>query len=71
MASRKNSTSIWGTKPITAPTPAMIPSQISPVSQPAVPMPVSHPRTGSCIHSATNTSLVKSVTMVPMLDTAM
>ena len=37
-ASSRNSTSIWGTKPSTAPTPATMPSRIRPFSQSAVPM---------------------------------
>ena len=59
--------SICGTKPITAPTPPMMPSPMRPTSQPAVPMLSSHAITGACIHSPTNTSLVKLVTMSPMV----
>ena len=43
----RKSTSICGTKPITAPTPPMMPSPISPTSQSAVPMPASQFITGA------------------------
>ena len=45
----------------------MMPSPMRPTSQPAVPMLSSHAITGACIHSPTNTSLVKLVTMSPMV----
>ncbi len=60
------SMSICGTKPITAPTPAMMPSTTSPVSQGATAAPSIQPRTVSMHHSPTSTSFVQSVIGVPI-----
>ena len=70
MDSIRNSTSICGTKPITEPAPPTIPSTISPVSQPAVPIPSRNPCTAGFTHSLTITSFVKSVSMPPTVVTA-
>ena len=64
MESIRNSSSICGTKPMTAPTPAMMPSQTSPTSQSAT-LPSMRPRAPSTAHSLTSTSLVQSVRKVP------
>ena len=45
-----NSTSIWGTKPSTAPTPATIPSRIRLDSQPAQPTEVRNPSISTGIY---------------------
>ena len=66
MDSRKNSTSIWGTKPSTAPTPATMPSMIRPYSQPATPMLSKKPPSAFGTISPNSTSLVQSVAKVPM-----
>ena len=65
-ASRRKRTSIWGTKPSTAPTPAMIPSRISPWSQSAQPMAARKLPTALGTQSPKSTSLAQSVPMVPM-----
>ena len=70
MDSIRNSTSIWGTKPSTAPTPAMMPSTISPCSQGAVPMPSSQPLTAGGTISPNSTSLVQPVTQSPTVPMA-
>ena len=64
-ASIKNSTSIWGTKPSTAPTPATMPSDTSPVSHSAQPQLSSRDREPSWSHALPSTSLVQSVRKVP------
>ena len=61
----KNRTSIWGTKPRTAPTPAKIPSATRPVSQSAQPRPSRMEREPSTSHSLPRTSLVQSVRNEP------
>ena len=65
MESIRNSTSICGTKPSTAPTPATMPSLMSPTSQSAQPMEVKKPSTAGGTISPKRTSLVQSVAMVP------
>ena len=66
MDSRKNRTSICGTKPRTAPTPATMPSMIRPYSQPATPMLSRKPPSAPGTISPNSTSLVQSVAKVPM-----
>ena len=61
-ASKKNKTSIWGTKPNTAPTPPMMPSITRPVTNSFAPALSSHPDTRSGI-LGTNTA--PSVSSIP------
>ena len=78
-ARKMNSTSIWGTNPSTAPTPATIPSRIRLDSQSAQPTEVRKPstRTGipgtsmpNRLHPSPNTpSLAQSVAQVPTVVT--
>ena len=65
MASIKKSTSIWGTKPSTAPTPARAPSQIRPMSTSLTPQPSRAARGISTSQAVPSTSLVQSVRKVP------
>ena len=69
-ASMKKSTSICGTNPITAPTPPTMPPTISPLSQGATFTASNQAPRLPAIHSPKNVSLVKSVTIVPMVVTA-
>ena len=70
-ARKMNSTSICGTNPSTAPTPEMIPSTTSPVSQPAQWIFSSKVLAPGTIHSANNVSFVQSVRNPPtvVIDT--
>ena len=65
MESIRNSTSICGTKPSTAPTPATMPSLMRPMSQSAQPMETRKPSTAGGTILPKRTSLVQSVAMVP------
>ena len=71
MHSMRKRTNIWGTKPMTAPTPPTMPSTMRPVSQSAQPMPTRKFSTAGEIHSPKKVSLVKPVTMSPMVETEM
>ena len=65
MASSRKSTSICGTNPSTAPTPAKMPSESRPTSQSERPRPSKKAREPSVSHSPPSTSLVQSVRKVP------
>ena len=69
IARNRKSTSICGTKPRTAPIPAMIPSTSRETSQPAVPMPSRKEVTAGGMISPNSTSFVQSVTYVPTVVT--
>ena len=62
----RNRTSIWGTKPSTAPTPAKIPSEMRPTSQGAAPQPSRMALEPSVSQAPPSTSLAQSVRKVPM-----
>ena len=68
-ARKRNSTSICGTNPRTAPTPPITPSTISPVSQSAHPTDSKAPCAAGRIHSPNNVSLVQSVRIEPTVVT--
>ena len=71
MQSMRKSTSICGTKPITEPTPLMMPSTINPESHGAVPMPSKKEAAAGTIHSPTNTSFVQPVSQSPTVEMEM
>ena len=68
-ARKINNTSICGTKPSTAPTPATIPSRINSLSQSAQPIETSTFSIAGGIISPNSTSLVQSVTNAPTVVT--
>ena len=68
-ASRMKSTSICGTNPRTAPTPATIPSRTNPCSQSAQPIPARTFSIAGGIISPNRTSLVQSVRKPPTVVT--
>ena len=68
-ARKRNSTSICGTNPSTAPTPLMIPSTSSPVSHGAHPIASNTLCAPGMIHAPNNVSFVQSVKSVPTVVT--
>ena len=64
-ARNRNNTSIWGTKPSTAPTPEITPSTIKPVNQSAHPMLSKKLCAPGIIHSPKSVSFVQSVKIAP------
>ncbi len=62
---RTNSTSIWGRKPRTAPTPAMSPSTMNAVSTGSTAMLSSHAAAPGIVHSPKKTSFTQSVPHPP------
>ena len=67
-AKKKNNTSICGTNPSTAPTPAMMPSKIRLESHCAHPIVVKNPSTAGGMISPNSTSFVQSVAIPPTVD---